>query len=104
MFKSNDVFKFYIYQHNVFTFENALNKNQIEFINEKIIGTNSRSLKYYIKNSDREKLDLISKDLEIEIFIDSLPNIETRFPKINITYPKLILILIVLILFLSLII
>ena len=103
MFKGVEEFKFYIYQHNVFTLEKLMKDNNIEFYNEKIFGTNVRSFKYYIKNTDRKKLDNICSKNKIEVFIDSLPNIETRFPDLKISYLGFIFFIIILFLIIFLI-
>lgn len=83
MFKGQEEFKFHIRFEDTFTLERLLFENDIDFHNELEFQTNSRSNKYYIRNSDRIKFDKVCTDNQLEIFIDSLPNIETRFPKIT---------------------
>ena len=102
MFQGEDVFKFYVYEHNVFFLEKLMSDNQIEFHNELILGTNINSTKYYIKNSDRKKLDKLLVNNDIEIFIDSIPRIETRFPEIKISLPIILIILVLILLFIVL--
>ncbi len=83
MFNGQEDFKFNIRFEDTLTLERLLFENNIEFHNELEYQTNSRSTKYYIKNSDRIKFDTICKENQLEIFLDSLPYIETRFPKIT---------------------
>ena len=82
MDRSNE-FKFSILPEQLFTVEKVLIDNNIEFHNELGIGTNIRSSKYYIKNSDRTLFDKLCKEHEIILLTDSIPFIEYRFPKIN---------------------
>ena len=98
MFNKEEDFKFYVYEYKVFSLENALEDNDIQYFNENNYGTNTKSNKYYIKNSDRKKLDIICKQLSLEIFTDTIPNIETRFPKISFNLPKITLIIVLIIL------
>jgi hypothetical protein len=83
MFNGEEEFKFHVYEDQVFFLENILLENSIEFHNELEYGTNTRTNKYYIKNSDRPIFDRICKENKFEIFLDSIPGIETRYPKIN---------------------
>jgi hypothetical protein len=84
MLNGEEEFKFYIYEDQVFFLEKALLDNNIEFHNELELGSNTRTNKYYIKNLDRLKFDEICKESKFEIFLDSLPGIETRYPKLNV--------------------
>ena len=92
MFGSQDVFKFYVREYDVFTLEKILVDNNIEFHNELIHGTNANSNKYYIKNSDRPLLDKYIKINKLEIFIDSIPNIEVGAQDLKITTNQLLVI------------
>jgi len=83
MLNGVEEFKFYIYEDQVFFLEKALLDNSIKFHNELELGSNTRTNKYYIKNSDRLEFDEICKENKFEIFLDSLPEIETRYPKLN---------------------
>lgn len=79
MFNGKDDFKFQIRFEDTFTLERLLFESKIEFHNELEYQTNSRPNKYYIKNSDRIKFDKLCKENKLEVFLDSLPIIETRF-------------------------
>lgn len=83
MFNGEEEFKFYVYEDQVFILENLLLENNIAFHNELEYGTNTRTNKYYIKNSDRHKLDVAVKEIQLELFLDNTPKIETRYPSIN---------------------
>ncbi len=82
MDRSNE-FKFYVLPEQIFTVEKILLDHNIEFHNELEIGTNARSSKYYIKNSDRYLLDKLCKENEIILQIDSMPFIEHRLPSLK---------------------
>ncbi|WP_028892566.1 hypothetical protein [Tenacibaculum sp. 47A_GOM-205m] len=81
MFNGEETFKFHIRFQDIFKFEKLMLENNIQYHNELEYLTNSRSNKYYIKNSDRKKFDTICVKNQLEIYLDSLPNIETRLPK-----------------------
>ncbi len=102
MFNGKEDFKFYVNEDQVFHLEKALLDNKIEFHNELGIGTNIRTNKYYIKNSDRPKFDKICKKIQIDIFIDSIPEIETRLPNIKLNYIQIAIIILSLIVLLIL--
>lgn len=78
-----DEFKFYVLQEQVFLLEKLMIENHIEFHNEQEI-TQTSSLKYYINNKDRPKLDQLVKKNNIILKTDSIPFIEHRLPeKVN---------------------
>lgn len=99
MFNGEEDFKFYIYEDQVFFLESFLLENNIQFHNELEYGTNIRTNKYYIKNSDRPKFDEICKENQIDIILDSIPHIETRFPKLEYHYSYVIAFVLFLLLF-----
>ena len=101
MLQGEETFKFSVYPHQVFTLEKVLYENKISFVNEKTFGIYSRSLKYYIKNKERAQLDLLCKQHKLELLVDSIPSIETRFSKLNITFPIVLLVVFFIILFFS---
>ncbi len=76
-------FKFYVLQEHVFLLEKLMLENNIEFHNEQEV-TQTSSLKYYINNKDRSKLDQLVKANNIILKTDSIPFIEHRLPeKVN---------------------
>ena len=78
-----DEFKFYVLQEQVFLLEKLMIENHIEFHNEQEI-TQTSSLKYYINNKDRPKLDQLVKKNNIILKTDNIPFIEHRLPeKVN---------------------
>ncbi|MDE0535791.1 hypothetical protein [Tenacibaculum sp. L6] len=81
MFDGEEAFKFHIRFQDIFKFERLMLENNIQFHNELEHLSESRSNKYYIRNSDRKKFDAICVKNQLEIYLDSLPNIETRLPK-----------------------
>lgn len=80
-----DEFKFYVLQEQAFLLEKLMLENHIEFHNEQEV-TQTSSLKYYINNKDRAKLDKLVKENDIILKTDSIPFIEHRLPeKINVS-------------------
>ena len=67
-----DHFKLYILPENRFTFENELRKNNIDFfVNlDEQIGS-SHSIRYYLKDSDRLKIDKLIKENDINSAVES---------------------------------
>lgn len=92
-------FKFYVLQEQTFTLEKILQDHHIQFHNELMIGTNARSQKYYINNSDRPLLDKLCKQNEIVLLTDSIPFIEHRLPSLKSNTLVIVLFLLIILIF-----
>ena len=66
-------FKLYILSEHRFTFESELNKRGIDFYSdaeEQVFS--SHSIRYYLKNSDREQIDQIIVNSKIDSVLDTI--------------------------------